>query len=199
MAMLIGLAGTGGVGKTTTARTIERIAPTWFRVAIGDPLRMMLAAYYKSADLDEIEIDRRLDGDLKRTPDPLLGGRTPTHALQTLGTEWGRQTIHPDLWVDLWTVRARRWLDKGFGVIQDSVRFRNEGERIHELGGLVVRLVGPTTMVGGEAGHVSEHALEGFGFDGEVTVDAPAAVIAARVLDLWQEAAAARAFAPVAS
>ena len=37
----------------------------------------------------------------RETPHPLLCGRTPRQALQTLGTEWGRDCIGDDVWVRL--------------------------------------------------------------------------------------------------
>ncbi|AKU43313.1 hypothetical protein RCCRONUS_24 [Rhodobacter phage RcCronus] len=149
--LVIGLTGPGGVGKSTIARAIVALSdcetdpdgflvPTAEIVHTAAPFKRMLAALYGAAGLDSREIGRRIDGDLKRKPDPVLGGVTPTHAMQTLGTEWGRQLIGPDLWVDLWRRQAERLLDEGRGVLNDSVRFENEAEAIRTLGGVVVQL-----------------------------------------------------------
>lgn len=42
--------------------------------------------------------------------------------MQTLGSEWGRQLIGPDLWVDAWRDVAARYQR----VVVDDVRFVNE-------------------------------------------------------------------------
>ena len=56
-------------------------------------LRKLLACPGADAGM----IRRMIDGDLKEAPTPLFEGRTPRHAMQTLGTEWGRDRIGRDL------------------------------------------------------------------------------------------------------
>ena len=46
-------------------------------------LRKLLACQGADAEM----IRRMIDGDLKEAPTPLLEGRTPRHAMQTLGTD----------------------------------------------------------------------------------------------------------------
>ena len=74
---------------------------------------------------------------------PYLGGRTPTMAQQTLGTERGRDLIAPDLWLAAWDREARRRLAEGApAIVNDSLRFENEAAAIRGLGGVVIRLDG---------------------------------------------------------
>jgi hypothetical protein len=40
------------------------------------------------------------DRQLKETPLPVIG-KSPREIMQTLGTEWGRRLVNPDLWVCL--------------------------------------------------------------------------------------------------
>jgi hypothetical protein len=57
--------------------------------------------------------------------------------MQTLGTEWGRNCIHPNLWVDLWGESACSALEFGDarGVVCDDVRFANEADAVRRIGG----------------------------------------------------------------
>ncbi|SES77415.1 hypothetical protein [Oceanicella actignis] len=155
---IIGLAGVAGVGKSTVARAIQRARGGIVVDGTGVPLKAMLAAFYAQCSIPPAEIARRIDGDLKRAPDPLLGGRTPTEAMQRLGTEWGREQMTPDLWVGAWDRRARAHVSAGRGVVNDSVRFENEAAAIRALGGFVVRIVGPRGDDVG--GHISEAGVE---------------------------------------
>lgn len=146
---VLGLTGPGGAGKSTVARAIVAALPrvNWRPGAVvlhpGAPLKAMLRAFYEAAGLSPAAIERRVDGDLKRAPCALLCGRSPTHAQQTLGTDWGRHMIGESLWLDLWNAAAARHLgEHGQSVINDSVRFDNEAAAIRALGGVVVRLAG---------------------------------------------------------
>lgn len=70
------------------------------------------------------------DPTLKGQPLPELFGCTPRQLMQTLGTEWGRACIHPEVWLEAW----RRTLPPG-PVVVDDVRFLNEAQAIKALGG----------------------------------------------------------------
>ena len=160
--LVVGLTGPGGVGKSTVARALalewsarQNRARAEMRVIhTGEPLKAALRGLLAAAGMKPAEVARRLDGDLKRQPCAVLGGQTPTYAMQTLGTEWGRLMIAPDLWVGIWTRNAQAALDDGVAVVNDSVRFGNEVAAIHALGGVVVRLVGRAGDLA--ASHASE-------------------------------------------
>lgn len=78
-----------------------------------------------------------IDGDLKEMPVPQLCGKSTRHAMQTLGTEWGRDCIDKDFWVQA-TLRGA--VAAGKAVISD-VRFKNEAAAIKEHGGVLVQIV----------------------------------------------------------
>lgn len=137
---LIALVGLAGSGKSTVAKHLT--ANHGYRVEkFAAPLKDMLRAFGLT--------DAHIEGDLKEVPCDLLGGRTPRYAMQTLGTEWGRDLIHPSLWPNAWMARARSGL-----VVTDDCRFENEAEAVRRLGGMIVRVVRPSL------GNVADHASE---------------------------------------
>lgn len=86
-------------------------------------------------------------------------GVSARHMLQTLGTEYGRQCLHPDVWLKCWQKKAERFS----AVVADDIRFPNEADLILSMGGemwLVQRFdVQRTTD------HSSEGSLDHYGFD----------------------------------
>jgi hypothetical protein len=131
--MIIGFCGLIGAGKTTAAKhLIDEHAFT--RVRFAGPLKDMMRVLGLSPD--------HIDGALKELPCELLGGKTPRWAQQSLGTEWGRDLIHPDLWINAWKQRAIKHLR----VVADDVRFLNEAAAIRSLGGITVRITRPGTI-----------------------------------------------------
>ena len=133
MQKVIGLTGFAGVGKTTIARLFTHKGYTLTRFA--EPLKDMLRALGLS--------EEELNGSLKDAPCVTILGITPRHAMQTLGMEWGRDLIHPDLWIHIWGLRARKVLDSGGRIIVDDCRFRNEAVAIHNLDGIVINVERP--------------------------------------------------------
>ena len=72
---------------------------------------------------------------------------TPRHMMQTLGTEYGRQCIHPDLWLFCWEAQVNQAFNAGHNVIVDDVRFVNEAELIRDLGGDLWYIYRPSATV----------------------------------------------------
>jgi len=127
---IVGFAGKIGSGKTTAARhLIEKHG--FERIRFAGPLKNMMFAL----GLTEAEVD----GGLKEAPCDLLGGKTPRYAMQTIGTEWGREIIDDNLWIRAW----RRAVDKtqpGEWIVVDDVRFPNEAAEIKKMGGVLIRI-----------------------------------------------------------
>jgi hypothetical protein len=67
--------------------------------------------------------------------DKLLGV-TPRKAQIELGTRFGRHAIHPNIWVETF----KRGVRPGERIVNESIRFPNEAETIHSLGGYMIRL-----------------------------------------------------------
>lgn len=143
---LVALTGLAGCGKSTAADYLIR-AHGFVRVKFSGPLKDMLRAIGLT--------DRHIEGDLKEEPCALLCGQTPRYAMQTLGTEWGRDTIDPALWQHLWHERAADVLDQGGRVVVDDCRFPNEAGAVRALGGTVVLLEGRATGIA-TSSHSSE-------------------------------------------
>lgn len=74
--------------------------------------------------------------DQKERPQALLGGRTGRYAMQTLGTEWGRDLMGEDFWVNMW---HRQVEQEPFGVvIVDDIRFDQELEAVRSYPGALI-------------------------------------------------------------
>jgi len=148
---LVALSGAAGSGKTTAADyLIEHYG--YHRIKFAGPLKDMLYAI----GLTHGEVE----GTSKQFPSDLLCGRTPRYVMQTLGTEWGRDLIGNDLWVNLWqrrvTAMAAERPDARFVV--DDMRFPNELEAVKQLGGVRIAVHRPV-IAGAGGDHVSESAL----------------------------------------
>jgi len=154
---LVGLTGRKGSGKDTAAKALldKGYQNVKFAGALKDMLRCLLT--YQGAD--EALIERMVEGDLKEEPTTYLQGRTPRHAMQTLGTEWGRDMIGDNLWVDAAMNRAKL----GDTVITD-VRFPNECQAVKDNGGMVFLIV-PGNHGDSSDMHPSEAMID------ELTVD----------------------------
>lgn len=142
MSRLIAFTGLAGSGKTTAANALLYDAKGWERVKFATPLKAMLRAFYDACGLDPFQIEDRIEGTMKEMADPALCGRTPRHAMQTLGTEWGRDRIAADLWVQAWQSKTKQLLDEGVNVVCDDCRYPNEAKAVRALGGKVVRIIG---------------------------------------------------------
>jgi predicted kinase len=142
--IIIGLIGEAGAGKSTVARYLES-AYDYEPVRFAGGLKKMVAAIGLT--------DNEIEGTNKEKPSDLLCGKTPRHAMQTLGTEWGREHIGPDFWVKLWQREAAQ---HAFVVVEDC-RFPNEAEAIRAAGGVIVRVVNTWKEKSSGAAHSSEH------------------------------------------
>ena len=150
---VLGFAGLKGAGKSTAAKAITNgillAAHNCYEVNFADPLKNMLRALSLGG--------AELNGDAKEIALEWLDV-TPRRLMQTLGTEWGRELIHPDLWAQLWERRTHEVLHGSpFNiVVVADVRFPNELEAVHRLGGKVAWVDRPGLEY---AQHISERSL----------------------------------------
>jgi len=60
-------------------------------------------------------------------------GVSPRHAMQRLGTEFGRKMIHEDAWIKRGEIEVRKNLNNGRGTIISDVRFENEAQWVRNF------------------------------------------------------------------
>lgn len=93
---------------------------------------------------------------------------SPRVVLQSLGSEWGRQTVCEDIWINYAVAHAKHQIVEkdAIGVVISDVRFFNELKAVKEAHGKLIRIVRPATdglsLSTGIAGHASESQQTGF-------------------------------------
>lgn len=193
--MIIGISGLAGSGKDQFASYLVQ-DHGFVVVSLADPLKRICREVF---DFTEEQLwgpsEKRNEPDRRYEQKP--GQRkvfnpntneiedhgpeylTPRHALQQLGTEWGR-ACYENIWVEYALRVAKELLDGGFvytsqrgleseyghprcpqypyhGVVIPDVRFKNEMASIKKAGGKLIRIYRPDAGLKGTAGtHPSE-------------------------------------------
>lgn len=158
MTTVVAITGTKGAGKDTAAEELVQ-NQAFTKIKFADGLKAMIRAYLVLYGYDDARIERMIEGDLKETPDPAWCGRSTRFAMQTLGTEWGRLTIGPKIWTNLFEKRAK---DIGRVVVTD-LRFINECQAVKDVDpdAKIVRVVRGANDKPVEGAHASEIELWG--------------------------------------
>lgn len=147
--------------------------------AFAAPLKSMIAMLLDFFGLGSVMQPETLypyiDGDQKEEVIEAIGA-SPRGMLQTLGTNWGRQMVNGNIWLNCMRTRLEAYpavVDMGYGgavIVVTDCRFDNEAELIHELGGKVVRIQRDNVPEQvGEADHPSENGVAPHLID--ITVD----------------------------
>jgi len=122
---VIAFIGKIGVGKTTVAEYLVN-TQQYVRLRFADKLKSMLRTLGLTA--------REVEGDLKECACDVLCGQTPRHAMITLGTEWGRDMIGKDIWVNALNREMLYKIDSGVTkFVIDDVRFLSEAKWVQDL------------------------------------------------------------------
>lgn len=125
---IIALGGYKGTGKTTLAKTLVHIHG-FVRMSFADPIYDMILAGFG--------IDGRvMTTDQKEATIEWLGVSL-RYLMQTLGTEWGRNTICQDIWIRIMQRKLDVAKKSGYNVVIDDARFPNEVEMVQAEGGIV--------------------------------------------------------------
>lgn len=153
---VIGLAGPKYAGKDTAANLLEGVLSaagiSYRRIAFSDPIKRMLQTM-----LSDMGISWSGLHDPKRKEEiiPELGV-SYRHLMVTLGTEWGRDLINRELWLQ--PVRhVCETLPQDMVLVITDVRMPNEAKLIEDLGGEVWEVYRPGANYSTE--HVSESGL----------------------------------------
>lgn len=155
-ATIVGLCGPAGAGKNTVARMLCE-GHGYVELAFADPLYAAVSA------ISMLPVERLKDRAAKEAPIEWLGGLSPRRLLQLLGTDFGREMIAKDIWVAHLERRIEANLAAGHRrIVVTDVRFDNECNAIHHLGGLIVEVARGGDAAGLEeaaAAHSSERGV----------------------------------------
>lgn len=149
--MIIGLAGRKQSGKTLAAQMLVGDFG-YNKISFADPLRTMLCDFLRRFGIPYSNAWRLLTIDKEEIIEPI--GKSGRQLLQTLGTEWGRNLVHPDVWVMAMNGRTSHELNYVF----DDIRFENEASFIREMGGIMIHVQRDAVEQSGDY-HASEAGI----------------------------------------
>ncbi len=155
-------------GKSTVAKLIREGWPASI-IPMAAPLKLFAGSLLGQVGADAAY---HLYNNKNIPIDQLPGRPTGRHLLQSLGTDWGRGMISPELWTTLWQGCYDRHRGDPYGskiVIVDDVRFPDEFRKIKSNGGVMWKISRPHHYE--RSLHASEGALNLFGFDAEIIND----------------------------
>lgn len=144
---VIGIAGPARIGKDTAADFIKGKMPIYQIASFADPIKEMLRVGLGLSSA-------QLYGDHKEDIDPRYGVSI-RYLMQTLGTEWGRNLVGQEIWVNAMNAHIES-SDDGHFIIPD-VRFESEAEMIRE-NGVIIHIYGEVKIGGNH--HVSEKGIK---------------------------------------
>jgi hypothetical protein len=144
--MLLGIAGPKNSGKDTFAERFKLYVPCISR-AFAEPLKRVCQKLFLLSEkqLYDTEAKEKLDE---------RWGMSPRQMFQQVGTDYVRKQIDTNFWLkhfELWYLQQ----PQGTNVIVSDLRFQNEVDLIHRLGGKVVYIYRPF-VEGEEDTHESE-------------------------------------------
>lgn len=159
---IIGLSGKARSGKDTVAEMLVT-KHGYTRVGMADQMKVVVGLLFGWNK-------RHLYGDLKETVDEFWG-MSPRQVMQRFGTDAMRANFGENFWcraMERQITERANWEGKIRPTVIPDIRFPNEADMVHKLGGQVWRL---ERLDGRPAinEHVSETALDHFErFDAEI-------------------------------
>jgi len=163
MPRIVALCGSAGSGKSTAAEFLVR-KHHYARLSYAAPIKKMILCLLTEAGVGPLTAKEMIVGKFKEDPHDALAGHSPRYAMQTLGTEWGRERMAQDFWRRILLRKAKQLLDSGIDVVVDDLRFPDEAEALKALGALIVRIERPVEAV-------ESHASEQQDFPVDVVID----------------------------
>lgn len=189
---LIGICGPAGSGKDTLANGIAAM-DVYFVYHFADPIKAALNAMFgwgpahwenrgwKEEPIPWLERELAAIGHESEKCSP-----SPRYLAQTLGTEWGRETVDQNIWLKIADQKFKRINTSarmeggrimGLGMIVADVRFNNEAKWIKDSGGLMLEVVRPGQDFISEDSHASEAGVDPALIDAVITNDGPPSVM----------------------
>lgn len=172
---LIAFTGPKYSGKTTAADTLMKLVQYPHKMSFAYPIKQALLAM--GFTREEI-----LQGDKEEPISPF--GASCRRLCQTLGTDWGRNMVHKDIWLMLF---ARQFvIQERSGtqlIVIDDVRFDNEADMIKSLGGIIIKL---EPHYPSSDSHPSERGIDPKFINHTIPIQPSAIHLCAMVRELYQ-------------
>jgi hypothetical protein len=142
-------------GKTTAARFLMDNLD-YVKVSFAGPLRFMIERLLHSAGYTYNEIQWFLNEGKEQNIDVI--GASYRKLARTLGTEWGRNLIHPDVWVN---IAEQKIIHTEAPICIDDLRFPNELELLRRHDFALVKVVRDVSRSDADS-HKSDVSLRDF-------------------------------------
>ncbi|MXS84327.1 hypothetical protein [Nitrosomonas oligotropha] len=157
---LIGLTGPAGCGKDTVAKFLCD-TQEFRQISLAEPIKLGIVAMFG------IPMEYLTDRELKEQPLKILGGKSPRQVMQTLGTEWAREMVDEDIWINI----AQQQIDYNnqltagnnlylSGIVISDIRFESEAKWLRDQGGTIWHIRRPDNPLAINADHASEQQVQ---------------------------------------
>jgi hypothetical protein len=170
-------------GKSTISNLIEDdfgrgACAGPFRVSFASCLKSMLESVfaYDMPEADKLNFPSNypypyIYGDRKEVPLEMFGGHSTRYAMQKLAI-WGKENFGDDFWLKKGVIEASHFIEKGWDVVIDDMRYKNEYDALKAKDAIFIKVVRPGARVP-EQHFGSEGNLENEDFDITLVNDFP--------------------------
>lgn len=163
--MLIGFSGKKGSGKSYFADYLVN-NKLFIKLSFASPLKEITKILFNLSDEDV------KDPIKKELINPKFNA-SPRELMQWLGTDIMREEFNKkfnysgSIWIDSVKDKVKTLLDNNKDVVIDDVRFQNEVDMIHSLGGIVINLHNnlDNTLINSTSTHSSENQKLTFNYE----------------------------------
>ena len=163
--MLIGFSGKKGSGKSYFANYLVN-NKLFIKLSFASPLKEITKILFNLSDEDV------KDPIKKELINPKFNA-SPRELMQWLGTDIMREEFNKkfnysgSIWIDSVKDKVKTLLDNNKDVVIDDVRFQNEVDMIHSLGGIVINLHNDldNTLNNSTSNHSSENQKLTFNYE----------------------------------
>tara|TARA_R110000850_G_scaffold91896_2_gene195378 strand:+ start:921 stop:1949 length:1029 start_codon:yes stop_codon:yes gene_type:complete len=149
---LIGLVAPKQSGKDTASEHMVQ-RHDFTNLKFAQPLKDMIRSLLASAGYKNYHIEDFIEGKRREEPLPIFGGKSVRYMMQSLGTEWGRNLLCADVWLNIMRSKIESLPDNP--IVISDVSFDNEADMVRSMGGDVVRIQRDAAESNGDT-HASE-------------------------------------------